>query len=341
MSKTINYFKSICKVTRAFGTTLNTDELLNLIVESAIDTMDGKAACIFLADEERNVFVPAAQKGLSENYLHAEREEIKDILDKGYLAIKDAVSDPRTKNHKSKKAEGIASILVVPVMVKGKAIGALSLYTSAVRDFSQHEIDFLNALAEHGGMAVQNTRLFERINENSRLFFDLASNINSSLDIKKILHILTAEISEALKAKGAIIWLLNEDTGLLDVVASYGLSEKFLNKGPLHAEKYVVKVLDGEVVIIKNVKAMYYKNELKEEGITSLFAVPINVKDEVIGIMNLFFDVEREFYDDTIMLVRALANQGGLAIQNASMYLTLQEDKESLEKDIWSHKMWF
>jgi len=36
-----------------------------------------------------------------------------------------------------------------------------------------------------------------------------------------------------------------------------------------------------------------------------------------------------------------VAHQGGLAIQNASMYLKLQADKESLEKDIWSHRQWF
>jgi hypothetical protein len=41
------------------------------------------------------------------------------------------------------------------------------------------------------------------------------------------------------------------------------------------------------------------------------------------------------------MLVNAIAHQGGLAIQNASMHMMLQEDKKSLEKEIWSHRMWF
>ena len=49
----------------------------------------------------------------------------------------------------------------------------------------------------------------------------------------------------------------------------------------------------------------------------------------------------RDFSEDMIILVEALAHQGGIAIQNASMYLSLQEDKNSLEKDIWSHRSWF
>jgi hypothetical protein len=41
------------------------------------------------------------------------------------------------------------------------------------------------------------------------------------------------------------------------------------------------------------------------------------------------------------MLVNALAQTGGLAIQNASMYLALQNDMQDLKEDIWSHRSWF
>jgi GAF domain-containing protein len=69
--------------------------------------------------------------------------------------------------------------------------------------------------------------------------------------------------------------------------------------------------------------------------------VPIRSKDEIIGVLRLYSDLKRDFSEDTIMLVNAIAHQGGLAIQNASMHMMLQEDKKSLEKEIWSHRMWF
>ena len=72
MTKRNNYFKTFCIISKAFGTTLSKEKLLYLIVHSAIDTMDAKAACLFLADEEKDVFVPMSQKGLSDNYLHAD-----------------------------------------------------------------------------------------------------------------------------------------------------------------------------------------------------------------------------------------------------------------------------
>ena len=348
MAKGINYFKSFCKISKAFGTTLSKTEILNLIVESAIETMNAKAACLFLADEKEDVFVPVAQEGLSENYLHAKpmqaKKIVKAILKGGYLAIRDATSDPRVENHDAKKAEGIASILDVPVMVKDRAIGVLALYTAKPRDFKQDEIDFLSALADQGGMAVQHARLLERIRQNSMLFLDLATNINSSLDIKHILHNLTADICEALGMKGVMIRLLNKATGDLDLVASYGLSEEFLNKGAVSAKKHLLRVLKGETLVIDDVatdKTLQYQDEVIKEGIASMLVVPIKAKEEVIGLMRLCSAAKRAYPDDVIMLVNALAQTGGLAIQNASMYLALQNDMQDLKEDIWSHRSWF
>lgn len=348
MAKKTNYFKTFCKISKAFGTTLGKEELLDLIVQSAIDTMQAKAACLFLADEEKDVFGPMAQKGLSKNYLHASPMRAKKIVDEmlkgGYLAFRDATTDSRLENLEAKKAEGIASILSVPVMVKDKAIGVLSLYTNTPRDFSKDEIDFLAALADQGGIAIEQARLFDQLRENTRLFLDLAANINASLDIKKILHNLSADIAETLKVKASSILLIDEDKQTLELVTSYGLSEKYLDRGPLSVEKSITETFKSGPVVIKDAttdKRVEYRKEKKEEGIVSILSVPIQTKEKVIGCLRLYTGVPREFTEDEIMLVSAMAHQGGLAIQNASMYLSLQEDKKSLEKEIWSHRSWF
>ena len=238
-----DYFKAICRVSRALGSTLKRDELLNLIVESAIDVMRVKAAGLFLFDEEEVKFIPVAQKGLSENYIRhgsTEPEKIVPVLQReGHLFSYDSASDPRFNAHDVKKVEGIASILVVPVMAKGALLGGLALYTGSPRHFSQDEIDFATAMAEQGGMAIEHARLFELIKKNTSLFLNLAVNINSSLNMKQILHILTAEVAEALQVKASSILLVNEDKRTLEFVASYGLSETYLNRGPLSWEKSV------------------------------------------------------------------------------------------------------
>jgi GAF domain-containing protein len=343
-----DYFNTITRISRVLGSTLNRDEILDLIVKSAVETMQGKASTLFLLDEEKGVYVPVAQTGLSKNYVHAGLDHVREIMteltQKGYIHYLDAAADPRAANRELKKKEGIVSVLVVPVMVQGQLIGTLCLYTAAARKFSRREIEFLTVLAEHGGMAIEHARLVAKLRDNTRMFLDLAASINASLDLKDILQALTTEVAKAIGVKAATIRLLDEERANLKLVASYGLSEKYLNKGPISAEKSIAEALMGKPVIVKNAsadKGVQYKQEKKEEGIVSILCVPIKAKEEVIGVLRLYSATPRDFTEDDIMQVTALAYQGGLAIQNASLYLMLKSDMKELKEEIWSHRSWF
>lgn len=348
MTRDTDYFKSFCKISKAFGTTAGREELLNLIVNSAITSMEGKAACLFLADDREDIFVATAQAGLSEKYLHAnplQAQKIVQVLDKeGYLAFPDATSDPRLVNHKAKKAEGIASLLTVPVKIKNKNIGILSLYTAKRREFKANEIDFLCALADQAGIAIENNRLHRRMHKNAMLFLELASSINSSLEISQVLHNLTVTICDKLGMKGAVIRLVDEDGHGLKLVASHGLSDEFLQRNRNTNSVTAQRALKGETIIIRDSttdSSITFKAAMKAEGIVSMIVTPILVRDKVIGVMRFYSDVERQFPDDFMLMVKALAHQGGIAIQNASMFLQLEKDKKSLEEDIWSFRSWF
>ncbi len=348
MTRDTDYFKTFCKISKAFSTAITKQALLDLIVSSAIDTMDAKAACLFLQDRKEDVFVSVAQQGLSETYLHASpmpaKRVVADLEKEGYLVYPDATTDPRLENHAAKKAEGIASLLTVPVIVKDRTIGVLVLYTGTRRDFEPDETEFVQALAEQGGIAIEKTRLVNRLQKFSMLFLELASSINSSLDIKEVLSNLTENICDTLGMKAALIRLMDEETDSLKLVASHGLSDEFLEIGALTTTETAARALKGETIVVSDAttdKRIRFKETMKKEGIVSQIVTPIMARDEVIGVMRLYSDVQREFPSDFMVMVEALAHQGGLAIQNASMYLKLQEDKKSLEEDIWSHRSWF
>ena len=167
-------------------------------------------------------------------------------------------------------------------------------------------------------MAVEQVRLLELVKKNTGLILDLAVNINSSLNMKQILHILSAEIAEALKAKASSILLLDEDKKTLEYVASYGLSETYLDRGPLAIDRSVEESLAGRTVAIEDVQSdprVLHKSEKQREGIVSMLSVPIKTKEKVIGVLRLYSDSSREFSEDEVMLVTAMAYLGGLAIR--------------------------
>lgn len=351
MSTKEGYFRALSKLSIEMGATEDKDSMLNPVVSTAVKTLKAKAAVIFLRDEDSENFInnqPAAQVGLSDKYVHAgTAHAIKispQLLKDGYMYFRDAATDKRLTNHKAKKAEGIGSILSVPIKDKGRMLGILSLYTGGIRKFTRDEIDFLSILAEQAGFAVENANLIRRLRKQSKIFLDLASSISASLDVKKILQAMTHELVEDLRLKAASVRLLDEEKRVLKLVASFGLSDKYLNKGPVAADKNIARALKGETVYIRDVstdRGIQYKKEKEAEGIVSMLYVPVKSQDKIIGVLNIYSGRSREFTEDEIMLVTALAYQGGLAISNAAMYMLLQQDIKDLKDDIWSHKCWF
>ena len=155
---------------------------------------------------------------------------------------------------------------------------------------------------------------------------------------------MTQDLVKSLRLKASSVLLLEEDKRTLRRVANFGLSEKYLNKGPVRADKNIGEALKGRTISIKNAlsdEGIQYKKEKKEEGIVSMLYVPIKSKEEVIGVLIVYSGREREFAEDEVLLVTALAYQGGLAINNACTYMVMQDDIKDLKENIWSHKSWF
>lgn len=155
---------------------------------------------------------------------------------------------------------------------------------------------------------------------------------------------MSEDIARAFDVKAVSVRLLDEDERTLKLMASYGLSDQYLKKGPVSAEKSIAEALEGKPVVVKNAtidSGVQYRNEKKDEGIVSILCVPIKTRDKVVGVLRLYSSEERVFTEDEIMFATALAQQGGLAIQNASLYLRLKEDMKDMKEDMWSHRSWF
>lgn len=351
MSNEENYFRALSELSREIGAMEDQGKMLDLIVSKAMKTLKAKAAAIFLMDKNSDDDFQSkaeAQVGLSSKYIHAGTGHAVKIspqlLKDGYMYYENATTDKRLANLDAKKAEGIGSILSVPVMDKGQMLGILSVYTTEIHKFTKNEIDFLSILAEQGGSAIEIANLIKKLRNNTQIFLKLSASISESLDVKTILQAMTQDLVESLDLKAAAVRLLDEDKRTLKSVASFGLSENYRNKGPILADKNIAEALKGKTIFIENVfkdMGIQYKEQKKEEGIVAMLYVPIKAKDDVIGVLIVYSGRERKFTEDEILLVTALAYQGGLAINNACMYMVMQDDIKDLKENIWSHKSWF
>ncbi len=163
-----DYFSAFVSISKAIGSTLNLREVLDLILKHAVDSLGLKAGAISLLDTKKNRLQLIANRNLSQDYLDkgpvaADKSMPGAITDKRPVVVPDVQQDSRLQYPEACKKEGIGSILSVPIMFRENVIGVLRLYGAEPREFTYREVEFICALADQGGIAIENARYMEKV----------------------------------------------------------------------------------------------------------------------------------------------------------------------------------
>jgi GAF domain-containing protein len=161
-----------------------------------------------------------------------------------------------------------------------------------------------------------------RASQYFRLFFETAQAILSARNLQETLDSLVRHAAAALDVQAGSLRLIDENTNSLKQVASFGLSEAYLNKGPLNADQSIPEALAGKPVCIKNAfddPRIQYPEAIRTEGLNTLLSVPVVAGERVIGVLRLYSAEPRDYSDEDLEFISALAEMGGLAIANARL----------------------
>jgi GAF domain-containing protein len=338
-------FSQVCK---ALNTALSLEERLRIMVQGMVVALEVKGCTIRLLDESSGTLELVASCGLSDRYfdkgaVHADKS-VADAMHGEVTYIRDARTDPRIQYPEAVRAEGIVSVLSLPIRVRDRVIGVLKLHASKERVFEQAEIDFAASLAEQGGLAIENARLLEdKSQEVSYLkaVTEVAKAVGSTLDVKEILDLIVTKAIQILALKACSLRLLNPKTRQLELASSSGLSAAYLRKGPLDMDRSIASSMQGEVVWIEDATKdprLQYPERAREEGIASMLSVPMLLKDKVIGVLRLYTSTPRRFTVAETEFARSMAEFGGLALQNAKLHENLREDYEAVLEDFHVYK---
>jgi len=139
--------------------------------------MGMKACAIRLFYTEKRTLELVASHGLTKNYIRKGPVDADSSLSESMkgktVTILNVAQDPRVQYPKAAIEEGIVSLGSIPLSIKGRVIGVMRLYTGVPHNFSVDELNFAEALAEMGAIAIQNARLYEGLRKDFDRTLDL------------------------------------------------------------------------------------------------------------------------------------------------------------------------
>lgn len=122
--------------------------------------------------------------------------------------------------------------------------------------------------------------------------------------------------------------LLDDALTHLVHTATYGLSDQFLSKGVISADRIMIETTGGKPVVVSDVSndpRIQYPQETMKEGIFSELSVPLYLRDRITGVLRIYSGKRQEFSADVIKLLSAIADLSAIAIENARMHESLKK----------------
>ncbi len=163
MDKQLINYQTMLEITNGISASNEPDEIMLLTVKSVKSALEVKGCTIFMFNRKTEELEVAASTGLSREYLEkgpvSSLKSIAQSLEEGPVAITDIMDDPRLQYPEAAQKEGIGSILSVPIQIHSRIIGALRVYTDEKYDFSLEEVNFVHAVAQIAGLAIDLCRL--------------------------------------------------------------------------------------------------------------------------------------------------------------------------------------
>ncbi|PYJ61798.1 MAG: histidine kinase, partial [Verrucomicrobia bacterium] len=330
------------QVSNVIHSTLEPREALKLILGEAVRLMRASSGSVALFNPTTGFLEIDVSHGLPPNALQLRLRLGEGIT--GWVAragkparVGDVSKDPRY----IMVQPNVRSELAVPLEVSGQVRGVLNVDSDRLNAFGSEDQELLQELALQAAKVIHNTWLYEQLRLKARLFESLVNvgqTINSTLNLDDALKIITREACQLMTGKMSSVLLLDDSREWLDLRASCGAGEAYLNKPRLSvAESLLGIVLRRKKPIqIENVQtsSRYQNVEIaRREGLISLLSVPLVFGGQAIGALSVYTGKPHVFSNEEIRILFALADLSAIAIEKARLYERIVDVEEQMRQN--------
>lgn len=327
------------QIARSLSTAWDLDTTLDLIARKTTEAMRVNSCTIYLLDPDGQTLRMRASTGLAPNALGLGTLRVGEGLTGQAVASNapvyaaQAQADPRFKWVARTREDEYQSLLAVPLVTSeshnmvNRPIGALNVQTIDAHDYTSAEIDMLSLIADIAAGALAKAQLYD--SQRSQLaelqaLAKISEAVISPQYLDDILDVVTEMAAKAMNAAVCSLFLLDENGEQLELLAAARISSPYRHREPQPRDEGVLGavVTTGMLQYVPNVSAeplFTHPERAQAEGLASMLAVPLSVRDHVIGVLVCYSAEMAAFSDDQITIFSTLANQTALAIENARL----------------------
>ncbi|SPF45969.1 putative phytochrome sensor protein [Syntrophobacter sp. SbD1] len=161
------YLLILQEISTTISATSNIGKVLGLVVSKITEILGVKGCIVRLLDPKTQNLYVARSHGLSREFLDkgpvdASKSMAANMAGEA-VVIDDVFTDPRVQYPASCAEEGVRKILSVPLMVRGRFIGVLRIFTGERPSFTKNQINLVTAIAQQCAFAIENARIYQRL----------------------------------------------------------------------------------------------------------------------------------------------------------------------------------
>jgi signal transduction histidine kinase len=247
---------------------------------------------------------------------------------------------------------GIRTLLAVPLLREGTAIGTITIWRDVVEPFTERQMELIKTFADQAVIAIENVRLFKELQERTRELMEsvkemkalgeVGQAVSSTLDLETVLSTIVRHAVQLSGTDCGIIYEYDEPTQEFHLRASYQMEQELVQRyqsTPLRLSQGAtgrsaqtrVPVQIADLLQEQEFATAGIRPILARLGYRSLLAVPILLEQRIMGALTIYRRQTGNFLPEIVNLLQTFATQSVLAIQNARLFREIEDKSHQIE----------